>query len=752
MVSVKELPKKSYFLGFMSYCSHDPSAAMIELINDNGQLDYKMVHFEEGMLSRRKKSYHFPTRSIAACLEYFRIGIEDVSHVVTDFMDNQSFIDTSLNYRHLIGDYIRQNLNLTPNQIVKPIYHHNAHAMSAWIGSGFQDAAFLAIDGLGSLQSTHTVFTSESGDLKQLFSQTTPGIGSLYSLITELIGFKTGEEGKTMGLAPYGKGLHISKGFPVIDFKAKYNGLSVDYSEIINRSPNKRLMTDFGISNWPSDNLYNDFRAHLAYAVQNELEKCLLHLAKEISRTTGKLKLCLSGGVALNCVANEFLAESGIFNEIYVFPDSGDSGLPVGLAFQGVRNAVNSDQWRQILNLHHYPKFSPDETIPIVQSNSLDPLPWEPIDQNYILDQIEQNSVVAVFYGGSEYGPRALGRRSFLANSTHPEMKKILNEKIKHREAYRPFAPICLSEDFSNFFVSCHKNHENMTYAVKTTELAKITIPAVVHVDGTSRVQIATKDCGITYELLLGMKKRFGYGILINTSMNDNDEPIVFDQLDALSCFIRTSAEILILNNKMLIKNKFDVNNLLLQNIESEVKTKNLIRFESALNKILKKNLSSLDLFLKEYLFISTYFTKHATRLRLIQIVIDIKSGIREPFARLIVSNKELDTLKKILDDNFCLLEGLSDTLLIIDDSFKSINLIHEGDFIISYNLSNLLRDYIALGFFNINKVDIFYDTNDFPLQRAIFMESKNTDAIEKILNSYEGLAALNINSAFDVD
>ena len=752
MVTVKEPPKKSYFLGFMSYCSHDPSAAMIELVDDNGQLDYKMVHFEEGMLSRKKKSYHFPTRAIAACLDYFHIGIEDVSNVITDFMDNRSFTNTSLNYRHLIGDYIRQNLNLTPNQITMPINHHKAHAMSAWIGSGFQDAAFLAIDGLGSLQSTHTVFTSESGDLKEVFSQTTPGIGSLYSLITELIGFKAGEEGKTMGLAPYGKELHTLKGFPVIDFKATYHGLSVDYSEIIKRSPAKRLMTDFGISNWPSDNLYNDFRAHLAYAVQNELEKCLLHLAKEIRRTTGKLELCLSGGVALNCVANEILAESGIFNEIYVFPDSADSGLPVGLAFQGVRNVVNPDQWRQILNLRHFPKFSPDETIPISQTICLDRLPWEPIDQNYILDQIERNSVVAVFFGGSEYGPRALGRRSFLANSTHPEMKKVLNEKIKHREAYRPFAPICLSEDFSDFFVSSHKNHEAMTYAVKTTELAKSTIPAVVHVDGTSRVQIATKDCGITYELLLGMKKRFGFGILINTSMNDNDEPIVFDELDALSCFIRTGAEILILNNKMLLKNKFDVDNLLLQSIESEVKTKNLVRFESALGKILNKNLSSLDLFLKEYLYISTFFTKHATRLRLVRIIIDIKSGFRDPFTRLLVSNKEISTLKEILGDNFFLLEDISDKLLIIDDSVKSMDLIRGGDFVISYNLSNLLRDYARLGLIKTDKVEIFYDTNDFPIQRAIFLETKSTDAIEKILSSYEGLAALDINSAFDID
>ena len=171
-----------------------------------------------------------------------------------------------------------------------------------------------------------------------------------------------------------------------------------------------------------------------------------------------------------------------------------------------------------------------------------------------MVDELLNNAVVGVFYLGFEYGTRALGHRSFLANASSQLMKAILNSKIKHREAYRPFAPICLTEDFSKFFTSSHLNHEFMSYAVKVTTKAIDLITSIVHADGTARVQIATEDCGIAYQLLLNMNQKYGYGVLINTSMNDNDEPIVYDILDAVSCFLRTNCDVLIDNNRMLLR------------------------------------------------------------------------------------------------------------------------------------------------------------------------------------------------------
>ena len=355
---------KNYFLGFMSYCSHDLAAALVELISNNGNLSCNFAHFEEGMLSRKKKSYHFPSRSIAACLSFYDIDMSDITQVTTDFMDYKSFIDTSINYRHLVGDFIRTNIDFEPEQIAPPVEHHYAHAMAAWVGSGFSDCAILAIDGLGSNQSTHSIFVTEDSKLKKLFSQTSPGIGSLYSLVTELIGFKAGEEGKTMGLAPYGKALTSSKTYPEINFNGVYRNFSVDFSTTVSRAPDYSLLTDFGLSIFEPKDLYNDFRAKLAYQIQSELERTILHLAAEIRNTTGKTSICLAGGVALNCVANEILARSGIFDSVYVFPDSADSGLSVGLAFSGVRSAVTDNQWEEILANSTYPKFAPSKSVP----------------------------------------------------------------------------------------------------------------------------------------------------------------------------------------------------------------------------------------------------------------------------------------------------------------------------------------------------------------------------------------------------
>ncbi len=167
-----------------------------------------------------------------------------------------------------------------------------------------------------------------------------------------------------MGLAPYGKALTSNETYPEKDFKGVYQNLSVDFSAIVSRAPDSSLLTDSGLSIFEPKDLYNDFRAKLAYQIQSELEQTILHLAAEIRKTTRKTSICLAGGVALNCVANEILARSGIFDSVYAFPDSADSGLSVGLAFSGVRSAVTDNQWEEILANFTYPKFAPSKSVP----------------------------------------------------------------------------------------------------------------------------------------------------------------------------------------------------------------------------------------------------------------------------------------------------------------------------------------------------------------------------------------------------
>lgn len=741
---------KKYLLGFMSYCSHDPSAAMIEVTNSVGDLNYRFIHFEEGMLSRKKKSYYFPSRSVAACLDYFGIQLSDVHLVATDYMDDQTFVDTSLNYRHLVGDYIRANLDLKPNQIMRQTDHHYAHAMSSWVGSGYEDCAFLAIDGLGSSQNTHSVFVIEQGELKKIFSQSSPGIGALYSLITELIGFSAGEEGKTMGLAPYGEKLFFKNEFPAVHFGGVYNQLTVDYSKVINRSPNKFLLTDFNFSKFNTHNLYEDYRAYLAFQIQKELERCLVHLATEIKRLTGKNKLCLSGGVALNCVANEVLVNSKIFESVYVFPDSADSGLSVGLVFSALKVLLEDHEWKEFLIKYKHPKFAPTDAVPKVTEPNLDHLPWRNLDENSILSELENNSVIGIFSGGYEYGPRALGHRSFIANATSPKMKEILNTKIKHREAYRPFAPICLLEDFETFFDSKHTNHEFMSYAVNVKKIAQELIPSVVHYDNTARVQIATEDCGLIHKLLVKLKNQKGFGVLVNTSMNDNNEPIVFDELDAVSCFLRTNCDLLVVNDKMLFRQ--DLNGDVLdysERIETAINVRNGKRFVHSLKTIMKSKVSSLQKFLNDYELISTYFRSYSSSIRLHKLIIDIRLGKSPRFNRIVVSNRESKNLESILEKYYCSLTEITNDILEIHDNPESVKLLLPKDFIVSYNLSNVLRDYDALGLIKSTDYVNFYDSRDFPIPN--FDEFKNSlnVSLDELLKTYENVKTLEIDSAF---
>jgi carbamoyltransferase len=750
MASIPKVLEKKYFLGFMSYSSHDPSAAMIELTNEKGNNSIRFIHFEEGMLSRKKKSYHFSTRSVAACLDYFDIQLSDVDKVVTDYMDNQSFIDTSYNYRHLVGDFIRSNLNLKPSQITPPVDHHYAHAMSAWVGSGYEDCAILAIDGLGSSQSTHTVFTTENKKLNKIFTQTTPGIGSLYSLITELIGFKPGEEGKTMGLAPYGKNLFSGNEFPAIDFKGTYESLSVDYSNIINRSPNKYLLSDFDFYKFEQRDLYNDIRAYMAYCIQQELERCLIHIVKEIKKICGKSRLCLVGGVALNCVANELIVDTGIFESVYVFPDSADSGLSVGLVFTALNEHLNEFEWNNFLAEYNHPKFAPSEAVPINVESSLEKLPWGKLDEDVILQELEKNSVVGIFTEGYEYGPRALGHRSFLAKAASPKMKEILNQKIKHREAYRPFAPICLPDDFDIFFESAHRNHEYMSYAVKVKQKAKDLVPSVVHFDDTARVQIATQDCGLVYRILISMKQRNGYGILINTSLNDNDEPIVFDELDAISCFLRTNCDVLVVNNKMLLREnlKYNLDELSYEIQLASIK-KNNERFSKSLKKIMKAETTNLENFLQEYNLISTFYKSYRTAIRFHNLIIGVKSGKKARLSRIVVSSREIKTIEELLEKYFCSWSEITDKIIEVDDSSKSIYSLKDGDLVISYNLSNTLRDYNFLGLLHNINVENFYKSSDFPITNLSKDRINYNKTIEKLSETYENNNLLGIESIF---
>jgi len=740
-----------YSLGFMSYCSHDPAASMVRLSVD-GQVDF--IHFEEGMLSRRKKSYHFPARAINACLNHFGVEIGRVDAVCVDFMDHKRFLGTTKYYRRLVGDYVRANLNLRSDQIFFADSHHLAHAYTALAGSGYDDAAVLVVDGLGSEQQTHSVYWTEGGLLKLQFSQHTPGIGALYSLVTETLGFEAGEEGKTMGLAPYGQDLRSRDDWDLEGYRLD---LTADYSRIVQRSPSVRLKVDFS-SKLADESLYLGAPASLAHAVQEELERSLLHLATEIQFRSGKTRLCYAGGVALNCVANELIANSRIFSDVYVHADSGDSGLPFGLALIGLEKFINQTQSEpvktdKILRNVGYPLYAPatadSEGMDAISGllSQVD-LGMRPVDLDAIVDALANGSVISWFEGGWEYGPRALGHRSFLADARGAHMKQVLNEKIKHREPYRPFAPICLEEDFDRFFVSSHRNHRTMLYAVDCTDEAVKKIPAVVHVDGTARVQILGEESGSVYKVLKRFKDKTGIGVLINTSLNDNNEPIVFDPLDALGCFLRTNSDILVINDQVIGRDTIDLNTLARLKLlcDEAIRKRNHERARAAYSKLIIAEPVNFTDWMREQNLSHQY---QATRSSYDRIVDSLAGwdadGIR--FPRLVTDTHHLDVLQEIRTLSKLDYEHVFSSIKLVDDDHRALGHLREGDYVLAYNLSSILREDPVLG-------KRFPPTMNFYLSSSkiigpILDRIDKGSAIEQILETYEVDTSKDISDFF---
>ena len=561
MLTSKEF---QYVLGFMNYCSHDPGACLVKVDRSGDLIDY--ISTEEGFHSRRKKSYQFPLRSIKYCLDYFSIDFKDLDAICLDYMDSKRIHRTSNNYRLLIGDYIRANLDIGDNtQILFCESHHLAHAYSTFLASGLKESAILVVDGLGSEQQTHSFYKADETGVSLLSKQIGNGIGTLYALITQKIGFEAGEEGKTMGLAAYGE-QHKEQDSILPNLTAYTINSTCDYSKQLTRNPSPSLKINIkDISK--TEDIYSPYFTRLAYNLQSECERALIHLSKECLIMSGSGNLCLAGGVALNCVANERIAEL-VNNKLFVQPAAGDTGIPIGLALYGAERLTGR---MPRINCSDESDFA-GPFLPYTSDNSnfintkiskglgFDVYKYIQdisisLDIDKVCDLLLEQNVGAIYHGAIEIGPRALGHRSFIADCSDSKMKEVMNLKIKHREAYRPFAPIVLADKYSQYFSGSNCGiHSYMLGAPQCTDKAKEQAPSIVHIDGTARVQSVTKGNGLIFDILQSYYSRSGRPVLINTSFNDNNEPIVFSWLDALVCFLRTNCDFLIIENRIVIR------------------------------------------------------------------------------------------------------------------------------------------------------------------------------------------------------
>ncbi len=484
----------------------------------------------------------------------------------------------------LLRKYIPRNVPLKFSK------HHISHAASAFFPSPFSSAAVLTLDGVGEW-ATATIAHGKGRDLRIIREMSFPhSIGLLYSAVTQFCGFKINSgEYKLMGLAPYGRHGHPQ----VEEMKRKIEttlchiyedgSLWLDQGyfsyatglEMVNRDEWEKL---FGFRLRVAESRITQPYCDLALAIQQVTEEIVLKLAKTAKELTGETRLCLAGGVALNCVANGVLKREGLFKDLWIQPAAGDAGGALGAAmayyFAHERHARIPDVCDSMRGSYLGPEFDAQEIRETLQKQKLHfrEVAEDLCDETARL--LDEGQVVGWFQGRMEFGPRALGARSILADPRSPDMHKKLSLKIKYREGFRPFAPSVLVEDAHLLFLNgWHSpymllvDQVNPTLCVDQPEnekdlpiekrlyVARSKLPSVTHLDYSARVQTVHATTNPLYhKLISAFKARTGFGVVVNTSFNVRGEPIVGTPLDAIKCFFQTEMDVLAIGPFILQK------------------------------------------------------------------------------------------------------------------------------------------------------------------------------------------------------
>ncbi len=467
--------------------------------------------------------------------------------------------------------------------------HHLNHAASTFFGSPFERVAILVIDGqgpdFGKLAST-TIWKGEGNKLELVEAPylaagkfAPKSVGHFYSAISALSGMlNLNEEGKTMGLAAYGKESEI------LDYMRKFAYSNTDGTYFIDpnfiyavfgntygprsygwkKQPKKiqKIWKDIiKVRGRPLRSAGEDVTEedmNFAFAGQTILEEIVLGLAKRAKNLTGLENLCLAGGVALNAIANGKIKESKIFKDIFIFPASGDDGQSIGKLFYHLHKN-NIDLETTCKNAFYGPEYNEGEIIETLQGHE-DNLVYSKFNEidlvNEVTDRIIDGQVLGVWRGRSEIGPRALGHRSIIADPRKEEMREFINSQVKNREWYRPLAPVVLEEKVEDYF-EIDTNSPFMLLAIKVKQDKRNQIPAVTHVDGSARLQtISETQERFFYNLVKDFGNKTGIPVLLNTSFNEEREPIVEHPSDAIKSFMRMNLDALLLENYLVTKRK----------------------------------------------------------------------------------------------------------------------------------------------------------------------------------------------------
>ncbi len=454
---------------------------------------------------------------------------------------------------------------------VHNVEHHQAHVASAFFVSPFEDAAILSVDGFGDFCSTMTA-VGHGNSFEVLDRVLFPhSLGIYYAAFTQWLGFpEYGDEGKVMGLAPYGDpGPYLKAMRDVLQTNGDLFALNLDYfthdkegvdmtwdegSPRIGRIYSDKLVETFGPARERGDEITPHYES-VAAALQKRLEEVYLHVVERLQERTGMTSLCLAGGVALNAVANGRIRPETPFEELYVQPAAGDSGTAVGAAYYVWTQELRQPRGFVMRHAYTGPEYSEDAYADAVAASGL---LAERLDDTELFrsvaEHIAAGEVVGWFQGRMEFGPRALGHRSIVADPRSASMKDVLNTRIKHRESFRPFAPSILAEATGEWFDQDYAS-PFMVLVYKTRTGKRAELAAVNHVDDTGRVQTVERDVEPRYYRLIEEFGRLtGVPVLLNTSFNEN-EPIVMTPTEAIDTFSKTKMDVLVLGNYVLRRN-----------------------------------------------------------------------------------------------------------------------------------------------------------------------------------------------------
>jgi carbamoyltransferase len=563
----------------------DASAAIVL----DGELKFAIA---EERLNRRKHFGGFPRLAVKACLDAVGAKISDVEHVAVGQDSDANLVRKVqyaisnpakiLNFIRLrqrkeamrdVRSLLATALDVGPQQLKfqeHHLEHHIAHIASAYYCSPWEKAAGFSYDGSGDFVSTMMAHC-EGNDIKVLERVFVPhSLGSLYTMFCEFIGYtKYGDEGKVMGLAPYGSDAYYAEISQIISPNNSGFHLDLSYFQPLGSNQGMQVLPDgtvrlarhfsdrmqklFGEARKPHTEI-SQRDMDLAFALQHRFEEIFFHLLNRLHDKVPSDNLAMAGGCALNSVANGKLFAETPFRRTYIQPAAGDEGLAIGAALHTYHSVLKQPRRHEMNHSYFGPEFSETRIQSALHNAGLE---YRKLDRGELLDevaeQIAAGNVVGWFQGRMEWGPRALGNRSIVAHPGRPDMKDILNARIKHREWFRPFAPSILAEYQQEYFEHDHPS-PFMLHVYKIRAEKRKSLCAVNHVDDTGRLQTVTREeNAMYYDLISAVHRKTGLPVILNTSFNEN-EPIVCTPEEAVDCFQRTRMDVLGIGPFLVVK------------------------------------------------------------------------------------------------------------------------------------------------------------------------------------------------------